>query len=114
MKVRKGDRVQILAGKERGATGVVARVLPSKNKVVIEGTFDDPYTGTPRPIGGVKRHTRARSATEPGGMVDKSLPIDASRVGVLAKDGKPVRIGTKVVDGKKVRIGRRAGQEVEL
>lgn len=102
MKIRKGDRVQVLAGKDRGREGVVVMAIPERNKVVVEG------------INIAKRHTKPRSAEEPGGIVDKPMPLDVSNVAVISPaDGKPTRVGYKVdADGKKARVCRRSGQEI--
>ncbi|MEZ5376426.1 MAG: 50S ribosomal protein L24 [Acidimicrobiales bacterium] len=102
MKIRKGDRVQVLAGKDRGREGVVTQAIPERNKVVVEG------------INIAKRHTKPRSAEEPGGIVDKPMPLDASNVAVISPaDGKPTRVGYKIdAEGNKTRICRRSGQEI--
>lgn len=102
MKVRKGDRVQVLAGKDRGREGVVKLAIPERNKVVVEG------------INVAKRHTKPRSAEDAGGIVDKEMPLDVSNVAVLSPaDGKPTRVGFKVQDdGTKIRICRRSGEEI--
>ncbi len=102
MKIRKGDRVQVLAGKDRGREGVVTLAIPERNKVVVEG------------INLAKRHTKPQSAEEPGGIVDKAMPLDVSNVAVLSpSDGKPTRVGYKVdADGTKIRVCRRSGQEL--
>jgi large subunit ribosomal protein L24 len=102
MKIRKGDRVQVLAGKDRGQQGVVKEAIPGRNKVIVEG------------VNVAKRHTKPKSADEPGGIIDKEMPLDVSNVAVLSPaDGKPTRVGYKVnADGTKVRVCRRTGQEI--
>ncbi len=102
MKIRKGDRVLVLAGKDRGREGVVSLAIPERNKVVIDG------------INIAKRHTKPRSAEEAGGIIDKAMPLDVSNVAVISPaDGKPTRVGYKVdADGKKIRVCRRSGQEI--
>lgn len=100
MKFKKGDTVQIIAGKEAGTQGEIIEVLPKANKVVIEG----------RNI--AKRHMKARSATQGSDIIEKPMPIDASNVMLVVK-GKPTRVGYKVkADGTKVRVAKKTGDEV--
>ena len=101
LKVRKGDRVIVLSGKDRGKEGVVQSSLPREGKVVVEG------------VNTAKRHRKARSATESGGIIEIDKPIDASNVALISpSDGKAPRVGYKVVDGKKVRVCKRTGVEI--
>ena len=102
LKIKKGDRVQVLQGKDRGKTGEVTRVLPREGKVIVDG------------INVAKKHQKATRATMQGGIIDKDMPIDVSNVAVLSpKDGKPTKVGYKVDDqGNKVRIARRTGEEL--
>jgi len=102
LKIKKGDRIQVLQGKDRGKTGEVTRVIPSAGKVIVDG------------INVAKKHQKATRATMQGGIIDKDMPIDVSNVGVLSpKDGKPTKVGYKVADdGTKVRICRRTGAEL--
>ena len=102
MKIRKGDRVRILTGKDRGRESVVSAAFPATGKVIVEG-----YNVS-------VRHTKPRSAEDPGGILDKEMPIDASNVAVLSpKDDQPTRIGYRVNDdGTKVRICKRTGVEI--
>ena len=101
MKIKKGDRVVVLTGKDRGKEGTVLVALPAEGKVIVEG------------VATAKRHRKARSATDTGGIVDKNMPIPVSNVAVVSpKDGKPTRVGFKFEDGKKVRICKRTGVEL--
>ena len=101
LKIKKGDRVLVLSGKDKGKDGVVERALPSEGKVVVQG------------VNTAKRHRKSRSATDAGGIIDIDMPIDVSNVAVISPtDGKPTRVGYKIVDGKKVRICRRTGAEL--
>lgn len=101
MKIRKGDRVRILSGKDRDKEGVVSVAFPATGKVIVEG------------YNTAKRHTKARSAEEPGGIVDKDMPMDVSNVAVLSpEDGKPTRVGYKIDGDRKIRICRRTGAEI--
>jgi large subunit ribosomal protein L24 len=100
-KIKKGDRVLVLSGKDKGKEGIVQRALPSEGKVVVEGVHT------------VRRHQKARTATEQGGIISIDMPIPVSNVAVISpKDGKPTRIGYKFEGGKKVRICRRTGVEI--
>ena len=100
MKFKKGDTVQIIAGKEAGSQGEIIRVLPKENKVVIEG----------RNI--AKRHTKATSQNQKADIVEQPMPMDASNVMLVVK-GKPTRVGFKVnADGTKVRVAKKTGEEV--
>jgi large subunit ribosomal protein L24 len=101
MKIKKGDRVVVLSGKDKGKEGTVLVAMPAEGKVIVEG------------VATAKRHRKARSATDTGGIVDKNMPIPVSNVAVVSpKDGKPTRVGFKVESGKKVRICKRTGAEL--
>jgi len=97
MKIRKGDRVQVLAGKDRGKTGVVSRAIPESGKVIVDG------------VNVAKKHQKPRSQTDPGGIIDKEMPIDASNVAIVCGScGKPTRIGHRMEpNGTKVRVCRK-------
>ena len=103
MKIRKGDRVRVLAGKDRGREGEVSRVIPIRNKVIIEG------------MNIAKRHQKSTRETMQGGIIDKAMPVNASNVAVLSpSDGRPTRIGYRFNDaGDKVRICRRTGVDLD-
>ena len=98
-KVRKNDTVMVIAGRDRGKTGKVLRVLPVPGRVIVER------------LNMVKRHTKPRGAASPGGIVEREAPLDISNVMVLCdRCNAPVRIGVKfVADGSKSRICRRCG-----
>ncbi|WP_349257794.1 50S ribosomal protein L24 [Iamia sp.] len=102
IKIKKGDRVRVLTGKDRGKEGLVMRVLPRDNKVIVDG------------INVAKKHQKARSATSQGGIIDKDMPIPVPNVAVLSpSDGKPTKVGYKVLeDGSKIRVCRRTGAEI--
>jgi len=102
MKIKKGDNVIVLTGKDKGKTARVLKALPLENKVVIEG------------INKVKKHSKNKfSGDKKGEIIEKSMPIDVSNVAILdPKDKKATRIGYKTVNGKKVRIAKRSGQEI--
>ena len=100
MNLKKGDTVQIIAGKEAGSQGEIIEVLPKDNKVIVEG----------RNL--AKRHTKAHSATQKADIIEKPMPIHVSNVMLVVK-GKPSRVGYKInADGTKVRIAKKTGEEV--
>ena len=103
MKIIKGDRVVILAGKDKGAEGVVQRAIPETGKVIVEG------------VNVAKKHQAPTRADQQGGIIDKAMPIDVSNVAVVSpKDGKATRVGYKInADGSKVRVCKRTGEEIK-
>ncbi len=103
MEIRKNDSVMVIAGKERGKTGKVLRVLPDKDAAIIER------------VNLIKRHSRARGPQQPGGIVEKEASIHASNLMIMCdKCNAPVRIGRKLLaDGKKIRICRRCGEALD-
>jgi large subunit ribosomal protein L24 len=94
VKLKKGDRVRVIAGKDLGKDGVIMRVIPEKNKVIVEG------------VNVAKKHQRPTRATMQGGIIDKDMPLPASAVSVISPaDGKPTRVAYRFDDqGNKVRI----------
>jgi large subunit ribosomal protein L24 len=102
LRIKKGDRVVVLTGKDRGKEGVVLHALPSQGKVVVEG------------VNTARRHRKARSATDSGGILAQDMPIQASNVAVVSPgDGKPTRVGYRIgADGTKVRVCKRTGAEL--
>ncbi|MFP3908074.1 MAG: 50S ribosomal protein L24 [Acidimicrobiales bacterium] len=102
MKVRKGDRVVVLSGKDRGKEGVVSRALPNEGKVIVDG------------VNVAKKHQKPTRSTMQGGIIDKDMPISVSNVAVISpKDGKATRVGyTFDAKGNKVRICKRTGAEL--
>jgi large subunit ribosomal protein L24 len=102
MKIRKGDRVRVLAGKDRGKEGEVIRALPEKGKVIVTG------------VNTAKRSQKPTRATQQGGIIDKDMPVDVSNVAVISpSDGKPTRVGYRFDDqGNKFRICRRTGADL--
>jgi len=100
-KIKKGDNVVVITGKDKGKTGAVLKVLPSESRVVVQG------------INVAKRHTKPRPG-QPGGMVEKELSIHVSNVAHIdPKDSKPTRVGWKVVEGRKVRFAVRSGEMID-
>ncbi len=100
-KIRKGDKVVVLAGKDKGRTGEVLRMMPKDDKAVVRG------------INMVRRHQR-QSQSQEGGIISKEAPIHVSNIAVAdPKDGKPTRVGFEVKDGKKVRVAKRSGATID-
>jgi large subunit ribosomal protein L24 len=97
MKIRKGDRVVVLQGKDRGKEGLVTRVLPTDGTVIVEG------------VNIAKKHQKKRRATMQAGIIDKDMPIPVSSVAIVSPgDGKPTRVGYRFDDnGNKIRICKR-------
>ena len=102
LKIKKGDNVQVLTGKDRGKTGVVMRALPEVGKVIVDG------------VNVAKKHQRATRATMQGGIIDKDMPIPVANVALLCPlCGKPTRVGYTIDgDGTKVRICKKCGGEM--
>ena len=107
-RVKTGDEVIVVGGKDRGKRGKVLRVEPAKHRVYVEG------------LNMVKRHTRPRQvagaqrAEDVGGVIEKEGPIHISNVMLLDPgDGKPTRIGVEVEDGKRYRVARRSGTRLD-
>ena len=102
-KFRKGDRVTVLAGRDKGKTGEVLKMFRSDNRAIVHG------------VNMVKRHTRP-SQSNPGGIVEKEAVINLSNLAhVDPKDDKPTRVGFRVLeDGRKVRYAKRSGEVIDL
>ncbi len=102
LKIRKGDKVIVLAGRDRGKTGEVLRVNPKESRLLIQG------------VNMIKRHTKQKPG-EPGGIVEKEAPIHISNVAHIdPKDSKPTRVGFKVIEGnRKVRFAKRSGEVID-
>jgi large subunit ribosomal protein L24 len=100
VKLRKGDTVKVITGKDKGAEGVVERVFPKTNKVLVSG------------VNTAAKHQVARRANEQSGIIDRDMPLDASNVMFVHK-GKTVRLGYGTnKKGDKVRVARPSGDEV--
>ncbi len=104
MKVKKGDTVLVLAGKDRGAKGRVIAAYPKLQKVLVEG------------VGRVKKHTRistSQRGAQQGGIVTQEAPIHVSNVMVIGPDDKPTRVGyRKDEEGRNIRVSRRTGKDL--
>ncbi|CAH0340445.1 MULTISPECIES: 50S ribosomal protein L24 [unclassified Rhizobium] len=99
-KIRKGDSVVVLSGKDKGRTGEVLQVMPKEDRAFVRG------------INMVKRHQR-QSQTQEAGIINKEASIHLSNIAIVGKDGKPTRVGFSVVDGKKVRVAKRSGDVID-
>ncbi len=99
-KIKKGDRVVLLTGKDKGQKGSVLKVLPKENRVLVEG------------INLVKRHTKATQQDPQGGIKTKEASVHVSNVALVDKNGKPTRVGFKVDGDKKVRVAKTTGEVI--
>ena len=99
-KIRKGDRVVVLTGKDKGRQGSVLQVLPKESRVVVQG------------LNMVQRHTRPSQGDPQGGIKNKEAPLHVSNVAVVDSKGKPTRVGFRVDGDKKVRIAKTTGEVI--
>ena len=101
-KIRKGDKVVVLTGRDKGRTGEVIEVRPAEERALVRG------------VNIVKRHQR-QTAQQDGGIISKEAPLHLSNIAVAdPRDGKPTRVGFKVgTDGRKVRVAKRSGVEID-
>ncbi|MBI1385874.1 MAG: 50S ribosomal protein L24 [Rhizobiales bacterium] len=102
-KIRKGDKVVVLAGRDKGKHGEVLKVIPKENRAVVQG------------VNVVRKHTR-QTASQQGGIVSQEAPIHMSNLAIEdPKDGMPTRIGFKILDdGRKVRVAKRSGEVIDV
>ncbi|MET4103841.1 large subunit ribosomal protein L24 [Roseovarius sp. MBR-78] len=99
-KLKKGDTVVVLAGKDKGQKGTILSVDPKAGKAVVEG------------VNMAIRHTRQSQSTQ-GGRIPKAMPIDLSNLAMLDKNGKPTRVGFKIEGDKKVRFAKTTGDAID-
>ena len=100
-KIKKGDRVVVLAGRDKGREGEVLKVLPKENRALVRG------------VNVAKRHQR-QSMRDQGGIVDKEMSIDLSNLAYRDRDGQPTRVGFRMLeDGRKVRFAKRSGEVID-
>ena len=102
LKIKKGDHVVVITGKDRGKKGEVLKILPSENRAIVKG------------VAMVRRHQR-QTTTQDGGIISKEAAIHISNLALEdPKDGKPTRVGFKFLkDGRKVRFARRSGEVID-
>ena len=100
MKLKKGDTVEVITGKDKGKQGEIDQVFPRSGKIIVHG------------VNTASKHSKPSRANEQGGIIEKDMPLNASNV-MLVHKGKTVRIGYKINDdGTKVRIARPSGEEI--
>jgi large subunit ribosomal protein L24 len=99
-KIKKGDRVVLLTGKDKGRTGNVLQVMPKEDRVVVQG------------INMVQRHTKPTQMDPNGGIKNKEAPVHVSNVALVDSKGKPTRVGFKIDGDKKVRIAKTTGEVI--
>ncbi len=101
-KIKKGDLVEVISGKDKGKRGKVLRVMPKEGKVIVEG------------VNMIKRHQRPNPRMKEGGIIEKEGPVYASKVMLVCPNcGQRTRVGFKVVDGKKVRYCKKCGEIID-
>jgi large subunit ribosomal protein L24 len=102
MHVKKGDKVQVISGKDKGKQGVILEAFPKMNRVLVEG------------VNVVKKHSKPSQANPQGGIISQEAAIHVSNVMPLdPKSGEPTRVGYQLVDGKKVRVAKKSGQSLD-
>lgn len=102
MNVKKGDKVMVITGKDKGKTGVVLAAFPKKDRVLVEG------------VNIVKKHSKPSQVNPQGGIISQEAPIHVSNVMLLdPKSNEPTRVGFKTVDGKKVRVAVKSGETLD-
>ncbi|MBV9994397.1 MAG: 50S ribosomal protein L24 [Caulobacteraceae bacterium] len=99
-KIKKGDRVMVLSGREKGRTGAVAKVSPKEGRVIVSG------------LNIVQRHTRPSQGDPQGGIKPKEASIHISNVAVVDSNGKPTRVGFRIEGDKKVRVAKTTGEVI--
>lgn len=102
MHVKKGDKVMVISGKDKGKTGVILAAFPKQDRVIVEG------------VNIVKKHSKPSQVNPQGGIINQEAPIHVSNVMPLdPKTDKPTRVGYKIVDGKKVRVAKKSGEVLD-
>jgi len=99
-KIKKGDRVVLLTGKDKGRQGTVLKVMPQDSRVVVQG------------LNMVQRHTKASQTDPNGGIKNKEAPVHVSNVAVVDSKGKPTRVGFRIDGDKKVRVAKTTGEVI--
>lgn len=102
MHVKKGDKVMVISGKDKGKTGTILEAYPKQSRVLVEG------------INVVKKHSKPSQANPQGGIISQEAPVHVSNVMPIdPKTGTPTRVGYTTVDGKKVRVAKKSGQVLD-
>ena len=99
MKIKKGDNVIVIAGKDNGKTGKVIKAFPKDGRVIVDG------------VNKIKKHQRPSKSGAKGQVIEKSMPMDVSNV-MIIEGGKGVRAGKKEIGGKNIRISKKSGKEI--
>jgi len=101
MKLKSGDTVMVISGKDAGTESRIARVFPDKNKIIVEG------------VNTAKKHQRPTGQTMQGGVIDKDMPIDASNVMIVCSECGPTKVGARFdEEGRKYRVCRKCGSDL--
>ncbi|KQL52133.1 50S ribosomal protein L24 [Heyndrickxia shackletonii] len=102
MHVKKGDKVMVITGKDKGKTGVILAAFPKKDRVIVEG------------VNIVKKHSKPSQVNPQGGIISQEAPIHVSNVMVVdPKSNEPTRVGYQEVNGKKVRVAKKSGEVLD-
>ncbi len=101
LRIKKGDQVVVLSGKDKGKTGTVTRAMPKDGKVIVGG------------INVATRHRKPTQANPQGGLEKIEAPLHVSKVAIATADGKPTRVRFEIKDGKKVRVAVRTGETID-
>lgn len=102
MHVKKGDKVMVISGKEKGKTGTVIAAFPKKDRVIVEG------------LNIVKKHMKPNQANPQGGIMNLEASVHVSNVMLIdPKSGEPTRVSYKVEDGKKIRVAKKSGNTID-
>jgi large subunit ribosomal protein L24 len=101
-RIRKGDRVVLLSGKDKGKSGVVLEIRPGEQRALVEG------------VNIMKRHTKPRPPNEPGGVIERPAPVHLSNLALIdPKDNRPTRVRIQEIDGVRVRVAARSGEKLD-
>ena len=100
-KIKKGDRVVVLSGKDKGKTGDVTKAFPKEGKVIVSG------------VNVATRHRKPTQANPQGGLERREAPMHISKVAIATKDGKPTRVRFETQDGNKVRVAVKTGEKID-
>jgi len=98
IKIKKGDKVMVISGENKGSTGSVLKVLYNNNKAIVEG------------VNMVKKHAKPSAENPKGGIIEKQLPLEISNLSLLTKSGEKTKVGYKFEDGKKVRYSKKSNE----
>ncbi len=101
-RIKKGDKVLVIAGAAKGKQGEVMQVFPKDDRAVVQG------------IAMAKRHTKPKGMGQPGGIVEREASVHLSNLALLDSDGKPTKVSFRVIDGgKKIRVARKSGAAID-